>query len=186
MEIMLHMFKLYIIYFPSMLYRHMKRNLINNRFVITNTNAHGHHLGMDHTHKKCANNIYSYGYADNVIRHDELMEESQLILTDVDMTSIIDIKIAFHFMSPNGSFNKSRVLSRTNDVIASLNDDFNNYSSNPNTMNNFKYKSIINQVFLSNMVKQNIYLGEDFIEAIPASPSNIIFSLGEIYYYPLR
>lgn len=97
----------------------------------------------------------------------------------------INIKVAFHFMAPRGSYNKNKVFDQTHNIIMSLNNDFNNYSTNPNIMNNFKYKSIINQVFISNMDKQNIYLGENFLNEIPSEPSEITFEFGELYYYPI-
>lgn len=102
-----------------------------------------------------------------------------------DVLNTINIKIAFHFLAPRGSYNKNKVFERTHDVIMSLNNDFNNYSINPNIMNNFKYKSIVNQVFISNMDKQHIYLDKDFINELPSEPSGITFEFGELYYYPI-
>lgn len=160
----------------------MNRNLIGNKFLI---NGSANYDSNRHIFRKCAYNCHSYGYADNVRKHDEIMELSGELLHTVDMTSVIDIKIAFHFLAPRGSYSRTRVLSRVHDVIVSLNDDFNNYSPNSNTMNNFRYKSIVNQVFIDNMSKQSIYLGPEYLQFVPLCPSNIIFNFGEIYYYPI-
>lgn len=97
----------------------------------------------------------------------------------------LNAKIAFHFLAPIGSFLKTKVNDRAIDIVQSLNDDFNNYSNNPNTMNNFKYKNVVNRVFLNNQDKQNIYLGQKYISTIPTIPSNLSFNLGKIYYYPV-
>jgi hypothetical protein len=155
----------------------------NNRFVTGNKNIEQTQSSKD---RKCAHHIYSQHYAANMRQHDEIMRKAEEPFRMVDMDSSIVIKIVFHFLAPKGSYNRDRVLSRVHDVVMSLNDDFNNYTNNPNTMNNFKYKSIINQVFISNMAKQNIYLGPDYIKFLPTKPSNITFELGEIYYYPVK
>ena len=159
-----------------------KRTNNNTRFVTSNKPTEQNQI----KHRKCAHHIYSHNYAANMKQHYEIMEQMKDKLCIVDMDSTINIKIILHFLAPRGSYNKDKVLARAYDVILSLNDDFNNYSNNPNTMNNFRYKSIINQVFTSNMAKQNIYLGQDYLEYLPSNPSNITFELGEIYYYPVK
>lgn len=151
----------------------------NNRFTIVNKDTN------QIPFRKCSHHIHSYYYAANIKQHDELMEKLNA-LTKPDIDNSINIIVVLHFLAPRGSFNKNRVLSRAHDIIQSLNDDFNNYSTNTNTMNNFKYKSIINQVFLSNMSKQNTYLGNEYLKFLPTKPSNITFELGEIYYYPIK
>ena len=155
----------------------------NNRFVTTNKNIE---QSQPSKYRKCAFHVYSHNYAAHMRQHDELMEKLADKLLSVDMDSTFNIIIVFHFLAPKGSYNKDRVLSRAHDIIMSLNDDFNNYSNNPNTMNNFKYKSIINQVFIGNMTKQKNYLGQGYLKFLPTKPSNIIFELGEIYYYPVK
>jgi len=119
-------------------------------------------------------------------RHDEIIAQNTCHISSIAMDNTINIKIVFHFLAPIGSYNRDRVLSRAHDVTLSLNDDFNNYSTNANTMNNFRYKSIINQVFISNIPKQNVYLGHEYTKFLPTRPSNITFELGEIYYYPVK
>lgn len=156
----------------------------NNRIVGSNKSIDHHHNSI--CHRKCVHHIYSHHYAANMRQHDEIMAQAAPDLPLIDMNSTINIKIAFHFLAPLGSYSKDKVLARTHDVISTINDDFNNYSTNPNTMNNFRYKSIINQVFISNMAKQNIYLGQEYLKYLPTSPSNIVFELGEIYYYPVK
>lgn len=151
----------------------------NSKFVVSNKSPSG-------MTRKCGLHIYSHSYAANVRRHDEIFTDSMNILNNVNMDTSINIKMVFHFLAPNGSYNRDRVLSRIHDIVQSLNDDFNNYTSNPNTMNNFRYKSIVNQVFLGNMQKQNIYLGPDYMRFLPFTPSNITFDLGEVYYYPVK
>lgn len=137
-------------------------------------------------YRKCVYHIHSQIYTANMKQHDEIVDANLDKINAVDMDSTINIKIALHFLAPKGTFNRDRVLTRAHELIMSLNDDFNNYSSNPNTMNNFKYKSIINQVFISNMPKQSIYLGAEYLKFLPTKPSNITFELGEIYYYPIK
>ena len=158
----------------------MSKRSNNNRFVVANKNT-------DHPrYRKCAHHIYSQSYVSNIRQHDDIMNKSADRIAATDMDDTINIKVVFHFLSPKGSYNKDRVLNRAHDIIQSLNDDFNNYNDNPNTMNNFRYKSVINQVFISNMPKQNIYLSDDYVERLPTEPSNITFELGEIYYYPVK
>ena len=136
--------------------------------------------------RKCCHHRRSHHYANHLQLHDSILNQLSNRLNSVEMNSTINAKILFHFLAPTGSYDPNRVLSRAHDVIMSLNDDFNNYTSNGNTMNNFRYKSVINQVFLSNMEKQRVYLGKDLVGKIPTAPSNITFELGEIYYYPIR
>ena len=152
----------------------------NNRFIIGSKNINSTPC------RKCSHHVYSHNYAANMRQHDDIIERFEKKIAAIDMDSTINIKIAFHFVAPKGSYGRERVISRVHDIIMSINDDFNNYSNNPNTMNNFRYKSIINQVFLSNMPKQNIYLGNEYLKFLPIKPANIIFELGEIYFYPVK
>ncbi|XWV25627.1 bifunctional metalloprotease ubiquitin-protein ligase [Tupanvirus deep ocean] len=161
----------------------MSKRSNNNRFVTSNKPTEQNQIGKV---RKCVHHIYSHNYAANMRQHDEIIEKNGDKVNVVDMDSTVNIKIVFHFLAPKGSYNKDRVLARAHDIILSLNDDFNNYTTNQNTMNNFKYKSIINQVFISNNIKQNIYLGPNYLKFLPTKPSNITFELGEIYYYPVR
>ena len=149
----------------------------SNNFVISNQPTGDY--------RKCAHHIHSHNYANNMKQHDQIMNKAGSTVTSVDMNAPINIKIVFHFMAPRGSYNKNKVLARVHDVIMTLNDDFNNYSNNPNTMNNYKYKSVVNQVFLSNMNKQNTYLNPEYLKYLPTSAANITFELGQIYYYPI-
>lgn len=155
----------------------------NNRFVTANKYTEKSNYPP---YRKCAHHIHSHSYAANMRQHDEIVEKAADKIITVDMDSSIGIKVIFHFLAPRGTYNRDKVHARAYDIILSINDDFNNYSSNPNTMNNFKYKSVINQVFISNMTKQGIYLGKEYLKFLPTKPSNIIFELGEIYYYPVK
>lgn len=160
----------------------MSKKTNNNRFVAGNK-------ALDQNpnpFRKCAHHIFSSNYAGNMRQHDEIVSKSGDKINATDMINPINIKVIIHFLAPVGSYNKEMVLQRAHDLIMSLNDDFNNYSTNPNTMNNFKYKSIINQVFTSNIPKQNVYLGNTYLKYLPRAPSNITFELGEIYYYPVK
>ena len=158
-------------------------NRSNNRFATTNKN-----IDQSQTckYRKCAHHIYSHNYAANMRQHDEIMSKIADKICSTDMDNTFNINLVFHFLAPKGTFSRDKVLSRAHDIVMTLNDDFNNYTNNPNTMNNFKYKSIINQVFTSNIPKQNIYLGQDYLKFLPTKPSNITFELGEIYYYPVK
>jgi hypothetical protein len=160
-----------------------KKTNNNNRFISNNKPTESSQAPK---FRKCVHHIHSDYYAANRRQHDDIIKKNSDKINLVDMDNTIDIKIVFHFLAPNGTYNRDRVLSRAHDIILALNDDFNNYTANPNTMNNFKYKSIINQVFISNMRKQNIYLGKDYLKLLPIKPSNITFELGEIYYYPIK
>jgi hypothetical protein len=155
----------------------------NNRFIVSNKYTE---KSKYPPYRKCAHHIHSHNYAANVRQHDEIIEKATDKIVSVDTDSTIGIKILFHFLIPKGTYNRNKIQARAHDIILSLNDDFNNYSSNQNTMNNFKYKSVINQVFISNMAKQNIYLGKEYLNFLPTKPSNIIFELGELYYYPVK
>lgn len=168
---------------------------VANRFVTSNKQSNQfkqlakldpNHNGHVNKHRKCAFHIYSYHYANNMRKHDEIIKHFQHQISTTEMNSVINIKMAFHFLAPKNSFSKDRVMSRIHDVISSLNDDFNNYTNNQNTMNNFKYKSIVNQVFVSNINKQKTYLSEDYLKALPLRPSNIIFEYGQVYFYPME
>lgn len=107
----------------------------------------------------------------------------------------VKIRILFHFLAPfktwsethrkENRINHDRIISRIHEIISSLNDDFNNYTTNNNLMNNLKYKNVVIQVFSGNSAKQSIYLGSDYQKLLPQSPSSIIFEFGELYYYPV-
>lgn len=156
-----------------------------SRFIISNKDI-GSNENNQNMFRKCVHHIHSYSYAGNIREFENILTNASVNSTDVNMTETINIKIAFHFMAPRGTYNKNRVSSRVHDIVASMNDDFNNYTSNPNTMNNFKYKSIVNQVFFSNSSKQRAYLAAGYLTVIPKEPSNITFEIGDIYYYPIR
>uniref|UniRef100_A0A6C0LQF0 Peptidase M43 pregnancy-associated plasma-A domain-containing protein n=1 Tax=viral metagenome TaxID=1070528 RepID=A0A6C0LQF0_9ZZZZ len=157
---------------------------INNRII--KSNKINDQILFRSNIRKCAFHSHSYLYANNLKIHDEIMERAAIEIANVDMFTTINIKIIFHFMGRKGTYMRERVVTRVHDIILSINDDFNNYSTNSNTMNNFKYKSIINQVFLTNNTKQQIYLDANFTQSLPLQPSNIVFELGQIYYYPIN
>lgn len=142
--------------------------------------SHPKHLPTSINYRKCMHHIYSYHYATNLQKHDQIIKSLQLEPSIVPM----EVKIIFHFLAPVNSYHKNKVIDRSRQLIQSLNDDFNNYSSNENQLNNLKYKTIINEVFYANVTKQNIYSNANYSELIPVQPANINFILGEIYYYP--
>ena len=144
-----------------------------NRFNVSNKNLSQCDL------RKCAYHRGSYSYIANMRVHDNVAAR---IAGSANMQSTVTVKVLFHFLAPHNTYNTDNVLNRAHDIILSLNEDFNNYSTNPNTMNNFKYKNIVNQVFLTNMEKQRTYLGG---ACLPVQPSNITFELGQVYYYPI-
>lgn len=135
------------------------------------------------SHRKCAFHTQCHQYTRGADKHDQLFDLTDPSSGQEDM---VMIKLVFHFLAPSGSYNTQRVASRAYDITLSLNDDFNNYSGNPNLMNNFRYKSIVNQVFTNNMAKQSVYLGPEYMRYVPTVPSNITFECGEIYYYPIK
>lgn len=149
-------------------------------------NAGNKNISFDSSHRKCAHNVHSYSYAAHVKMHNDIAQKAANRIATIDMETTIVVKVIFHFLVPVGTYNRDKVISRAHDIIQSLNDDFNNYSKNPNTMNNFRYKNIVNQVFLHNMVKQTKYLSSEYMSALPSEPSNIIFELGQVYFYPVR
>lgn len=136
--------------------------------------------------KKCAYHSNSYAYMNQIAKHADIVTTAKNTGTTVDMTSQVNIKIALHFIAPKGSFDKNKVSHRAFDIVASVNEDFNSYTPNLNILNNFKYKSIINQVFTNNMDKQKTYLSEKYQNILPTAPANISFELGQIYYYPVK
>lgn len=117
--------------------------------------------------------------------HTGLQQDQLIDLSDVVETEPFIIQVALHFLAPIGSYNTQRVELRAYDVILSLNDDWNNYSTSPNVMNNFRYKSVVSQVFPKDVTKQTAYL-RDFIQYVPTKPSNITFELGQVYYYAIK
>lgn len=153
----------------------------NNRFVTKIVDQN-----QQIKYKKCGHHVYSHNYVANMKKHDAIINAYANEIENVDLNSTINVKIAFHFLAPKNTFDKERVLQRACDIVLSINEDFNNYCSNPNTMNNFKYKSIVNQIFISNMLKQNIYLSPNYATHLPINPSNITFELGELYFYPIK
>lgn len=154
----------------------------NNRFIITNKTCDG----CTFQHRKCCHNVCSHSYVANLKKHDEIVASSLALIAGVNMDVSINVKVAFHFLAPCSTYNREKVLCRAHDIILSLNDDFNNYSCNFNTMNNFKYKNIVNKVFVANMVKQNIYLSDEYLKFLPICPSNITFEFGQLYFYPVK
>src|SRR5579872_1931731 len=158
----------------------------NARFIASSSNnVPKESVQVGTNYRKCAHHIHSYLYAANMRQHQNITKDLDNELAAINTDSTINIKVAVHFIAPNNSYNKDKVIARIHDVLASINDDFNNYSTNPNTMNNFKYKSIINQIFLNNMQKQNIYLSKNYTDYLPTQPSNITFELGNVFYYPI-
>ncbi|BCS82916.1 bifunctional metalloprotease ubiquitin-protein ligase [Cotonvirus japonicus] len=154
----------------------------NNKRVTVNREINQ----IKNKHRKCAYHIFSHNYGANMRRHDDIMAKEEGKIRAVNMDETIHVKILFHFLAPKFSYSRDKVLSRAHDVVMTINEDFNNYTSNKNTMNNLKYKNIINKTFLTNMAKQNVYLGNDYLKLLPTKPSNILFELGEIYYYPIK
>jgi len=158
----------------------------NNTFIITNK-------PIDEMSKRfstksytcCGHHNGSYSYRSHVNTHHQIIDEISRQRVTVDMTTPIHIRIAFHVLAPTDTFSPSRVLQRANEIIQSINDDFNNYSSNPYIMNFLKYKNVVTEVFFRDIEKQRIYLSEEYQNTIPTKPSHITFELGEIYYYPV-
>lgn len=172
------------IFFHSIMYNRIMSKKSNNRLATVNKLNDINQV----KYRKCSHHIYSHNYVTNMKQHDELMNSSLVAaaISTLDPNKTINIKIAFHFMAPRNSYSREKVLSRVHDIVQSINDDFNNYSTNENTMNNFKYKSVINQVFLANDIKQSIYYDKEHMNYLPTKPSNIVFQFGEIYYYPIE
>uniref|UniRef100_A0A6C0C5M6 Peptidase M43 pregnancy-associated plasma-A domain-containing protein n=1 Tax=viral metagenome TaxID=1070528 RepID=A0A6C0C5M6_9ZZZZ len=142
-------------------------------------------VGSKRSHHKCAHHANSYNYSSNVSMHNQIVNDLVANQVQVDMTTPINATIAFHFLAQPGTFDTADVFSRALEVVAVINDDFNNYSTNPRTMNNLKYTNVVSQVFTGDLEKQDVYLSEDYLDVIPEAPSNITFELGEIYYYPV-
>ena len=161
----------------------MSKQINHNRYTAINRSANGR---GSCSYKKCAYHVNSSDYLAHIQQHNKIVKALAKDLAMIDMDSTIIIKIVFHFLAPVGTFKKDRVEARASDIVESLNNDFNNYSGNSNTMNNLRYKNIVNQVFNGNISKQNIYLGKDYMTYLPTEPSNIIFELGQVYFYPIR
>jgi len=154
-----------------------------SNFTVSNKDIK--HSGTKRSHHKCAHHGNSYNYSNNVATHNQIINDLVANQVDVDMTTPINTVIAFHFLAQPSTFNTAEVFSRALEIVAVINDDFNNYSANPRTMNNLKYTNVVSQVFAGDIEKQDVYLGDNYLEVIPISPSNITFELGEIYYYPV-
>ena len=154
------------------------------RFInITESNDIQHSAPIKKTVcKKCGFHSSSYQYSAHVDRFKELVS------TKKSNTEIypINIHVAFHFLAPKGSFDRNKVHQRAHEILTSINEDYNGYNSNLNILNNFKYKSIVNMIFLDNMKKQITYLDDHFLNQLPIQPTNIVFEFGNIYYYPIK
>jgi hypothetical protein len=131
--------------------------------------------------RKCSFQQYSFKYAENVIEHDQTINN----LEGTDRDTLFNIKLIFHYMAPVNTYNVQMVNERVHDVVLSLNNDFNNYSENPNIMNNLLYNSTVNKIFMNNIEKQKIYFNQDYTDLIPNEPSNIVFSVAKTYFYPV-
>lgn len=135
---------------------------------------------------KCAHHNRSPYYVSQVAKHNNIFYQSTRIAENMNSNHSIDIKVALHFLAPVGTYDPDRVFARAQEVMTSVNDDFNNYSANRNTMNNFRYKNVVNRVFLDNAPKQNVYLSNRYLSYLPTQPANITFELDNVYYYPVR
>lgn len=155
----------------------------NDKFIISNKKTD--HNSKKCSHKKCGHNHNSYVYSNNINLHNQIVNDITSNQVNVDMATPIHIILAFHFLAPSDTFNTTNVLQRANDIVESINDDFNNYSSSPYMMNYLKYKNVVTEVFIGDVEKQQIYLSNDYQDTIPLQPSNITFELGNIYYYPV-
>lgn len=133
------------------------------------------------SYKKCAFHPDSYGYAENMHMYENIQNSLNHVNSD-----LMRMKIIFHIMAIPTSFDKIRIERRLSDIVTRLNDDFNNYSENKNTLNAGKYRSIINNVFLNNMEMQKNYLDEQFTNLMPTVPSEIIFEISKCYYYKIN
>ena len=140
---------------------------------------------------KCSQHNRSHIHQLTQDKYAEIIQSSASQIASVNTESLAVIQIAFHFIAPSRTFTDFDVRSRANQVIASLVQDFNGYSTLPFNPAEYKYRNIINQVFdplisRSNNTKQSTYLSPDRLIDIPVKPSSIMFELGEIYYYPVK
>lgn len=149
---------------------HRRRNLIKNNYE------------RDY-YKKCAFHDYSYNYLINQRKFKEIFEYDEKIWKNAESKKQLDIKIIFHIMFSPVYYDNKYVIEKVYKVISTLNDHFNSYSNKSNTMNNFKYKGVINREFANDYEKQMFYFSDERISEIPVKSSNINFELGEIFYY---
>jgi hypothetical protein len=137
---------------------------------------------------KCGHNGNSMSYLRHIQRHEEIFQRN-VNLNSVDSRTIIRVPIIFHILTPHASITPQVAESQALKIIDTLNNDFNNYSSDFNdvTTNNFAYMSIVDQVFQNSPIRdQKLETYDSYIlDRIPQEPSNIEFSLGQIYFYPV-
>lgn len=136
--------------------------------------------------RNCAHINNSHNFMTHLSQNSSIIEQNISAINNTDSNKKYTVQVLFHIVGPRNSFDPDRTKMRVDEIISSINTDFNNYGPNPNAQNNVKYKNIVNTVFSSNLTKQNIYLSDNFVSKIPVSPSNIYFDLTEIYYYPSR
>ena len=144
------------------------------------------HANPSDSYRKCAFHAFLPGYSANMRQHDAIMAEHGDKLATLTTIEQINIRVVFHFVAPTSSYESTRVEARADDVIMALNEDFNNYAGDPNSMNNHKYKRTIERVFPSNEIKQGIYNSTEYANLVPSEPSNITFELAEVYYYKVK
>lgn len=137
-------------------------------------------------HIKCAYGSSCHIYQGALEIHDQVLQKASAMINGVEMDSPIQIQIALHFVAPPRTINKNDILERAQDMILALNEDFNGYSANNSSVNNFRYRNIINRVFASNPDKRAIYSSPEHLNKIPRTGANITFELGQIYYYPIK
>ncbi len=146
-------------------------------------------------HKNCGYVSTSSDYSSNMAKFTEILKS---IPQNIDMQEKYNVQVIFHILTPVNKYKqRSFVEARAKEILQSVNNDFNNYGSVPETHtlsgrdesninnNNYKYKKIINNVFSMYPKKKSIYLSDEYVKNIPASSSNITFELNQLYFYPV-
>lgn len=136
---------------------------------------------------KCILNESDPDYILNKIVNNQIILNQITKLNPMTINNIseIEIGIIFHYIADNDNYcNIDLIRERANEIILSLNDDFNNYSENIDSLNCAKYSSIIHRVFFNNHQKIKTYLSDNYLNNVmPKYPIGIKFKLIQIYNY---
>jgi hypothetical protein len=84
------------------------------------------------------------------LRYEELERADGGKPVSIDMSGEININVVFHILTPNNSLkDRPLVESRAREILNTINNDFNNYSSDTNnfTTNNSKYRRVVQNLY---------------------------------------
>jgi hypothetical protein len=139
--------------------------------------------------KSCGFHSNSSQYLSQVMKHEKYLTNN-VTISQTDLTTELTVHVIFHLITPK-QYLRSRTFvdNRARELLANLNNDFNNYSSDPHNYNsnNAKYKEIIRTIYSGvNPTKEDTYLSKDYVEKLPSESSKVKFVLSQTYIYDVN